>query len=156
MTTFYRDSSVEVTSRAIEVGGRSYALRELTTVWHRAGDRQVGRRRFAALVLAPLGPLVAAAGVVAIALRHDGAGATRLALFVVAGLLALSTVPLLDLVLGRVEQSYDRGARVHEIWARWRGREILLVRTGDRQRFGRIYRALSRALERTPTRAPRS
>jgi hypothetical protein len=36
---------------------------------------------------------------------------------------------------------------VHEIWARCRGTEVMLVRTDDRTRFGRIYRALQRALE---------
>jgi len=151
MITYYRDESVEITSLAVVVDGRAYPLHEMATVWHRAGRRDAAGRRTlltrAAFAVAPLAPIVAALAVAAIALRADLATGNRIVLFTIAGLLALATVPLLDLVLGRVENTYDRGTRVHEIWARWRDREVLLVRTGDQTRFGRIYRALERALE---------
>jgi hypothetical protein len=151
MITYYRDDSVEITSLAVLVDGRTYPLRELGRVWHRAGGRDAAGRRTlltrAAFAVAPLAPIVAALAVAAIALRADVSTGNRIVLFTVAGILALATVPLLDVVLGRVESTYDRGTRVHEIWARWRDREVLLVRTGDKTRFGRIYRALERALE---------
>jgi hypothetical protein len=80
-------------------------------------------------------------------LRMDAGLVAKLILFVIAAGLALATLPLLDLILGGMERTYDRGTRVHEIWARWRGTEVLLVRTADKTRFGRIYRALQRAVE---------
>lgn len=150
-TTYYHDAAVRVTSLAVQVNGRAYPLRELVTVWHRAGRRGASGWRTlgirVALVVVPLLPLVAAGGVVAVALRVEGSPVSRIVLFSLAGLLALGTAPLLDIALGRMERTYDRGTTVHEIWARWRGTEVLLVRTGDRLRFGRIYRALQRALE---------
>lgn len=153
LITYYRDDAVAITSLAIRVGERAYPLRELTAVWHRAGGRgATGRRTLltrVAFAVAPLAPLVAAAAVAALALLADLQPVNRVVLIVVAGLLALLTVPLLDLVLGVLEQTYDRGTRVHELWARWRGDQVLLVRTGDQLRFGRIYRALRRAVEST-------
>jgi hypothetical protein len=148
---YYDDHAVRVTSATVSIDGRAYPLRELVAVWHRAGrggasGRRTLRTRVTSAIL-PLLPLVAAAVVAAVAFAIDAAMMTKVVLFCVAGLLALATAPLLDLALGRVERTYDRGTRVHEIWARWRGTEILLVRTGDRLRFGRIYRALQRALE---------
>lgn len=151
MTIYYRDDSVLVTSAAVQVGGRSYPLREMAMVWHRRGGRGARGWRVllerAAFALAPLAPLVASAATVAVALRLQTALPNRVALLLAAGLLALLTVPLFDLALGAVERSYDRGTRVNEIWARWRGTEVLLLRTGDRLRFGRVYRALQRAIE---------
>jgi len=56
-------------------------------------------------------------------------------------------------LLERVDRSYDRGSRQLEIWGRTPGGDVLLLRTADAARFGRIYRALQRALE--PERATR-
>jgi hypothetical protein len=55
--------------------------------------------------------------------------------------------PLADVLLERMDRSYARGSRQVEIWALWRGRRVLLLRTGDQLRFGKIYRALQRAME---------
>jgi hypothetical protein len=153
MITFYADDSVRITSAAIQVGDRSYALGELALVWHQRGQAAPGRLRRAlmrrgALGLLPLAPPALALTVVVVALRLDTAPVNRVALLVLALLLALLTWPLLDLALGRVEKTYDRGTKVHEIWARWRGTDVLLLRTGNAMRFGRVYRALQRALER--------
>jgi hypothetical protein len=152
MTTYYRDGAVEITSWAVVVKGRAYPLGEVATVWHRAGGRDAAGRRTlrtrVALAVAPLAPLVAAAAVAAVGLRAESP-TNRIILLTVAVVLGLTALPLLDLVLGRVERTYDRGTRVHEIWVRWRGRDVLLLRTGDRLRFGRIYRALERALDAT-------
>lgn len=149
MVIYYRDETVQITSSTVQIDGRSYPLRELARVWHRANGRNprtlLTRVAFG---IAPLAPVVAAAGLVALGLQLDTA-AGRLVLLLLAGAVLLTIVPLLDLVLGHVERTYDRGTTVHEIWARWRGREVLLLRTGDRMRFGRIYRALERALEQS-------
>jgi hypothetical protein len=52
-----------------------------------------------------------------------------------------------DLVLDRVDRSHDQGSRELEIWARTPRGDVLLLHTRDRARFGRVYRALQRALE---------
>jgi hypothetical protein len=57
-------------------------------------------------------------------------------------------------LLERVDRSYDRGSRCLEIWGRVRGRDVLLLRTDNAQRFGQIYRALQRALEPTTSSRP--
>lgn len=152
MITFYDDDSVRITSAAIQVGERSYALGELAVVWHRRGQKVPGRLRRALLQrgllgLLPLAPLALATAIVVVALRMDTTPINRVALLVLAGLFGLLAWPLLDLALGRVEQTYDRGTRVHEIWARVRGTDVLLLRTGNAMRFGRVYRALQRAIE---------
>ena len=41
----------------------------------------------------------------------------------------------------------SRGSRRLEIWGRVGGADVLLLRTDDAQRFGRVYRALQRALD---------
>lgn len=149
--TYYRDGSVEITSQAVEVDGRKYPLRELAEVYHslggreRSGWRTLGVR--VAMALTPVAVGAAALGVALVAVRWEGGLVPRLILGALAAMLALATLPLLDLVLGGVEKTYDRGTRVREIWVRWRGAQVLLLRTGDQARFGRIYRALQRAVE---------
>jgi hypothetical protein len=151
MITYYRDDSIEVTSRAVQVDRRAYPLNELGMVYYRDGGRgPAGWRILGSRIAMALAPLALVAASIALALltvRLDASAATKLILFMVAGMLALATLPLLDLMLGGIERTYDRGTRVFEIWARWHGTEVMLVRTGDRTRFGRIYRALQRALE---------
>jgi Family of unknown function (DUF6232) len=151
MITYYRDDSVEITSRAIQVDNRLYRLGELATVHHRDGGRGPGAGRILgsriALALVPPLLVVAALALALVTILMDAGPVTKLLLFMVAGMLALAVVPLLDLTLGGIERTYDRGTRVHEIWAYWRGTEVMLVRTADRTRFGRIYRALRRAIE---------
>ena len=151
MITYYRDDSVEITSRAIQVDRRLYPLGELATVYYRDGGRETAGWRIlgsrVALALAPPVLVIAALAVALLTILMDAGFVTKLLLFMVAGMLALAVLPLLDLTLGGIERTYDRGTRVHEIWARWRGTEVMLVRTADRSRFGRIYRALQRALE---------
>jgi hypothetical protein len=38
-----------------------------------------------------------------------------------------------------------------EIWAVWRGKELMLLRVTDKTRFGQIYRAIQRTLEQHPS-----
>lgn len=42
------------------------------------------------------------------------------------------------------------GRKAREIWAIWRGKELMLLRVSDKTRFGQIYRAIQRALEQHP------
>jgi predicted nucleic acid-binding protein len=63
-------------------------------------------------------------------------------------LLGLAALPVADVLLERMDRSYARGSRNLQIWADVRGSEVLLLQTDDALRFGQIYRALQRALER--------
>jgi hypothetical protein len=143
-----RASDVQVTLDTIRVAGRSYPLVELDRVWHQRGPRSwrtIARRGALGALL--LGPLVAAAIALAIALNIEASFVTKLVVVVVAALLGLAVAPLMDLVLEHIDRSYARGAHTYQICARWRGATVLLVETDDALRFGQIYRALQRALE---------
>ncbi|HEX5200752.1 MAG TPA: DUF6232 family protein [Actinoplanes sp.] len=154
MTTYYRDSDVVVTSAGVRAHGREYPLAELRQVWHTRGRRSwatiAGRGVLGAAILLPI--LVGALGVGTALVAHASAGLTA---GLIGGgiLLGLATAPLADMLLERVDRSYDRGSRRREIWARTRRGDILLLSTADAARFGRIYRALQRALE--PSRVDR-
>jgi len=155
MTTYYRDDRVRVTGADLWVDGQRYALADLTYVWHRRGTpdaRAVSRRTGRWALLAGTGVLAAlfvAKTPVLVRVSHGVPNIyVRIALIVAgyAAVLAL-TWPVAELLLRGIDHVNVHGVAVHEIWAQWRGTEILLVRTGDALRFGRIYRALERALE---------
>jgi hypothetical protein len=151
VTTFYRDPEVWITSAGVRINGRDLPLSTLMQVWHRRGARSfrtiAGRGALALAILAPI--VIGALGIVIALLLHASATVT-VALLGGGILVGLATVPVADLVLDHVDRSYDRGSRPLEIWARTPRGEVLLLRTRDRARFGRIYRALQRALEPAP------
>lgn len=157
MTTFYRDDTVRVTAEWVQVGPRRLPIAELTYVWHqrarpnaRTVTRAVVRYGLITLITAPVavgagllaylmvgqwGPFVVAA----VALVLTGLGVT---------VLGVLLSPVLEFPLMALERSYDQGLAEREIWVRWRGEDLLLLRTGDAARFGKIYRAIERAIER--------
>jgi Family of unknown function (DUF6232) len=148
--TYYRDSDVLVSSGEIRMGGRRYRLGDLARIWHRRGTRSWGAAAGRGVLgLAMLIPIVVGALGVGIALVVHASPATTIALIGGGILVGLATAPLADVLLERVDRSYDRGSRCLEIWGRVRGRDVLLLRTDNAQRFGQIYRALQRALEPT-------
>lgn len=148
MTTYYRDPEVLITSSGVRMNGRDFRLPELLQVWYTRGARSWGVIAWrGALGLAMLLPLLAGALAVLVAVMIDAEIGTTLALVVGGILLGLAVVPVADLLLERVDRSYDRGSRDLEIWGRVRDGEVLLLRTADAQRFGRVYRALTRAME---------
>jgi xanthosine utilization system XapX-like protein len=148
MVTYYRDPEVLVTSAGVRAGGRAYRLGELIRVWHRRGRHTwtavAGRGVLGLAMLAPIG---AGAVGIAVALALHGSAATTIALVGGGILLGFATVPLADVLLDRVDRSYDRGSRRLEIWGRTRHGDVLLLATRDAQRFGQVYRALQRALD---------
>jgi hypothetical protein len=154
VTLYYRDDAVQVTSESIRAGGHAIPVAELTYVWHARGrpsarDRSHLLGRGVLIFLLSIPPLVAVVCVVSLAYAAEDRGewvlaATILAVFVVG---ALALTPFLELPLGWLDRSYDRGAGVHELWVQRRGQEIMLVRTSDQLRFGQIYRAVQRAVE---------
>lgn len=155
VTLYYRDDTVQVTSESIRTSGHTVPVAELTYVWHdrgpasaRARSRLLGRGVLIFLLSIP--PLVAIVCVVSLVYAAQDTGEWLLAGTIVAvcvvGTLALT--PFLELPLSWLDRSYDRGSAVHELWVQYRGREVMLLRTSDALRFGQIYRAVQRAVER--------
>ena len=148
MTTYYRDADVVVTSSGIRMNGREYPLAELRQVWHTRGRRSwgtiAGRGVLGVAMLLPI--LVGALGV-GIALVAHAPVAVTAGLIGGGILVGLAAAPLADVLLEHVDRSYDRGSRRREIWVRTRQGDVMLLSTVDAARFGRIYRALQRALE---------
>jgi len=148
VTTYYRDPDVWIASTGVRMNGRDLRLDDLLQVWHTRGRRSwstiAGR---GAVGLAILTPVVVGLLGIAVALVIDASTSTTIALVGGGVLVGLAVAPLADVLLERVDRSYDRGSRVREIWARTPGGDLLLLSTADSARFGRIYRALQRALE---------
>ena len=153
MTTYYRDGQVWITSAGVRIDGRDLPLRALRQVWHRRGTRSwrtvAGRGALGVAILCPI-----VLGLLAIGTAWALHASASLTVALVGGgiLVGLATVPVADVMLEHIDRSYDRGSRDLEIWARTPTGDTLLLRTRDAARFGRIYRALQRALE--PTRQP--
>lgn len=146
MIIYYHDRSVQVTSTAIRTTDRIYPLDELTRVWyqrHQRSWRELAGRGFWGLTY--LLPFVGAAAGFAVAFTFDLSFGARVLVIVAAILVGLSAGPLIDPILGKLDDSFDRGLYVHEIWVEWRGQEIRVLETRDASRFGRIYRAVERA-----------
>lgn len=164
MIIYYRDETVAVTSTFIRFDGQTYPLVELDYVWHRQAPpdwrirgRTLGRGVLnTGMIVAGMLGLVAIVGLIASAYGESRLAAAlgelpipRNTLLLLAALLLLLgfAVPVWEWALHRVDDSYDKGDAIYEIWARRRGEELLLLRIADATRFGKIYRALQRALE---------
>ncbi|WP_229071250.1 DUF6232 family protein [Actinoplanes sp. DH11] len=148
MTTYYRDPEVLITSAGVRMNGQNFRLPELIQVWYARGARRWGVIAWrGALGLTIMLPLLVGLLAVGVALVIEASFTTTLALLVGGVLIGLAVVPAADLLLERVDRSYDRGSRNLEIWGRVPAGDVLLLRTDDAQRFGRVYRALQRALE---------
>lgn len=149
MIEYYRDRTVTVTSTGVRVDGTAYRLGEFARVWHSRGRRSLrsvaGR---GALGVAMTIPLLAGLLGIAVALSIDASTTITIALLGGGILLGLAALPIADVLLERMDRSYARGSRSLQIWADVRGSEVLLLQTDDALRFGQIYRALQRALER--------
>ncbi|WP_319461632.1 DUF6232 family protein [Micromonospora sp. RTP1Z1] len=148
MITYYDDRSVQVTSTAVRVDGRSFPLAEISMVWHRRGSRSwrvlAGR---GAIGAALAGPLVAAVLGVGLAVVLHRSPTVTVAIVGASVLVGLGVGPLADFLFEHLDRSYARGSRQLEMWARWRGQPVRLLCTGDALRFGQIYRAVQRAMD---------
>jgi hypothetical protein len=152
MTTFYRDSAVYVGSAELQVEDQAYRLDDLELVWHRRGPRGapgvaliVGRF---VLILAVLA-IIAGAGVAMRDVDISGYDSTTVLIGAVVGVVVAGVVGLflVEGVITLIERSYEKGGAEHQIWARHLNADILLFATRDKLRFGKIYRALQRAIE---------
>jgi hypothetical protein len=92
-------------------------------------------------------PILVGALGVAVAFVIDASRSVTIGLIGGGILIGLAAAPLADLLLEQVDRSYDRGSRHREIWARTARGDELLLSTRDAARFGKVYRALQRALE---------
>ncbi|MEV0328913.1 DUF6232 family protein [Micromonospora echinospora] len=154
MTLYYQDDTVQVTSESIRVDGHTLRLPEITYVWHARGRSTLGQHsrklgRGGLVLLLSLPPLVALLCVISLAWSAQDRGNWTLALIVLAAFAvgALVLAPFLELPLGWLDRSYERGDRTHELWVQHRGHDILLLSSPDALRFGQIYRAVQRAVE---------
>jgi hypothetical protein len=143
---YYSDRSVRVTSTGIQVDGELHRFDQLTRIWHRRDQRSwraVAGRGFWSLT--SIAPLIAAVIGVVVAIQLDVGAGVRAVVVVAAILVGLAAGPLMDPVMGKLDDSFDRGVHLHEIWVERDGAEVLLLQTRDASRFGRIYRAVQRA-----------
>lgn len=164
MITYYRDESVAVTSTFIQINGQLFRLVDLDYIWHREAspDWRVRGRTFGrgvlntAMILAGFVGVIALVAIIAAAYGESKLAAavgdlpiprnTLLLLAVVLLLLGL-VAPVWEWALHRVDDSYDKGNAIYEIWASIGGQELMLLRLSDATRFGKIYRSIERALE---------
>ncbi|OLB82746.1 MAG: hypothetical protein AUI14_00160 [Actinobacteria bacterium 13_2_20CM_2_71_6] len=157
MRTYYRDQHVQITSSAIYVDGHRYALDQLDQVW-RTGRARAGRR-----VLVGIGVLLVAVAVLA-ASRYTvwmgalgrqfqhwlSAGPETVAIIAVSALvLAVLGVLAVEAALRAIEDIRGH-ARHLELWASVGGHQLMLLRTNDAERFGKVCRALTRARANRP------
>lgn len=154
VTLYYRDDTVQVTSESVRTGGQAVPIAELTYVWHARGvtsarerSRLLGRGVLVFLLSIP--PLVAIVCLVSLfyAARDSGEWLVAGTIVAVCVVGALALMPFLELPLGWLDRSYDRGTRVQELWVQYQGKEVMLLRTSNALRFGQIYRAVQRAVE---------
>jgi|SRR5688572_13534986 len=152
MTTFYRDNAVYVGSAEFQVEDQAYRLDDLELVWHKRGPRGapgvaliVGRL---VLILAVIG-IIAGTGVAVRGVDISGYDTMTVLIGAVVGVVLAGTVGLflVEGVITLIERLYEKGGAEHQIWARYLNTDILLFATRDKLRFGKIYRALQRAIE---------
>ena len=155
MIVYYRDRHVVVTSEALLIDNVRIPLARLEYVWHREGQAEVrvrlriAQRGVIGFGLA-IGVLLALIGVLYLFATLAGeAGTAGRVLLPLAGVVALIGFagPILEMALQRMDTSVDQGHQVYEICAVVDGTERRLIRVAAAHRFGKIYRALQRALE---------
>lgn len=146
--TYYRDRYVRVTSQAIQVDGEVVPFRELTRVWYRRDHPSLlVLARRGGLGLSLMAPAVIAVIGLIVAISLDASLSVRVLIGAASILVGLGTALVLDPILDQVDASFDRGLHQHEIWIERNGVKLCLLHTRDAARFGRIYRALERAVD---------
>jgi hypothetical protein len=153
MRIYYRDAEVELTSLTIVVHDRRYQLDRIEALSRRSRGMPGGRLFGQLSVLLVVGA-VAILGFGLGSRGHLPSGSvaslfgstTGLVLLCVGGF-AVSVLLILafEAVLHGMENARRFGRR-QELWVRYQGVDILVVSTTDSVRFGKIYRAMVRAL----------
>ena len=153
MRTYYRDAEIYLTSSAIWFDERRYPLDGIEGMWRRSRGLPGGRLLGQLAVLITVGALAVLG--FGLGVRGHLSGGTLARLFgsttglVVVGVvgLGLSVVAVLaiEAVLHGME-SARRFGRQQELWVRYLGSDLLVLSTSDSVRFGKVQRALIRAL----------
>ncbi len=158
MTTHYRDDQIVVTSAYLRINDQTWRLSELDYVWHRqirpdwrVRGRTAGRGVLNVLMIlagfAGAAVLIAVLSSAYIELKISAVPKNTLIVVAIL-LLIMGFVPLIwEWALTRVDDSYDKGDAIYEMWATIHGTHVLLLRLPDATRFSKIYRGLQRALE---------
>jgi hypothetical protein len=164
MIVFYRDSEIIVNSAAIQIGSRRYRFADIEYIWHeeasptwRVRGRTLGRGVLnTVMILAGFAGAILLVGLIASAVTESRLASavgelplprnTLILLAIV--LLGLGLIaPIWEWMLHRVDDSYDKGNAIYEIWVRIDGSDLCLVRIADATRFRKIYRGIERAQE---------
>lgn len=130
----YRHSGIVITVETLQVGGRRYAIAELTDLRTARGPYDPVLLRVVALSGASVVAVAAAVGV------HQPP--TQLG---VAGYLTLLVGGFLPMTVAAVGSRLR--PRPFELWAEHRGQSTLLYRAPDERHYGQVTRALLRAVE---------
>jgi hypothetical protein len=153
MRIYYRDAGIQLTSSAIWVDGRQYPLDQIEGVWRRGRGLPGGRLVIQLAILLWVGALAVLSFDFGVRGHVSGGMLTRLFTstggLVVVGVLGLAVSVLVVLAIEAVLhglESARRFGREQELWVRVDGVDTLLLSTADSVRFGKIYRALVRAL----------
>jgi hypothetical protein len=153
MRTYYQDAGILLTSSAIWVDGRQYPLDQIEGVWRRARGLPGGRLMVQLMILVWVGALAVLSFGLGVR-GHVNSGAmarlfTSTGGLVVIGVLGLVLSVLVVLGIEAVLhglESARRFGRQQELWVRIRGVDRMLLSTADSVRFGKIHRALVRAI----------
>jgi hypothetical protein len=153
MRVYYRDTEVELTSLTIVVHDRQYRLDRIEALSRRSrglpGGRLLGQLAVLLMVgaVAILGFGLGVHGHVRSGTVASLFGSTTGLVLLCVGGFAVSVLLILafEAVLHGME-SARRFGRHQELWVRYDGMDTLVVSTSDSLRFGKIYRALVRAL----------
>ena len=94
--------------------------------------------------------IIAGGGMAMRGIDFSGYDNSTILIGAVVGVVVIGAVGLfvVEGVITVIERSYEKGGAEHQIWARHLNTDILLFATRDKLRFGKIYRALQRAMER--------
>jgi hypothetical protein len=152
MTTYYRDRAIQVDADALVVGDQVYRLNDLDLVWHRRGPR--GAKGAATVLVRMLLVVAVLAAIAAVALALRRVDFSKYDTVVVlggaiVGVVLAATVGLfiVEGAITLIERSHDRSGSEYQIWAHHHGADLILFATRDRLIFGKVYRALQRAIE---------
>jgi hypothetical protein len=138
MRVYYRSSSVLVTDQAIEIRGthsRTIAIDAIDHVYVVSSETRVPRR----LVLSRLWPTLCATAILALCSVEDPPHGARMWLLVATAALLIGGLGLII--------APARTHPVHELWVVTNGSHSCLLRHPDRQLFGQLLRAVTRARE---------
>ena len=154
MTIFYRDETILISSSEIEIGDQRYPLDRLSRVWH-CRTRRLSRGGYVLFTRVGVVVIVICALIgIGVAVVSIDFGTYTWQVRTVAALVLMAAAAAaslgVDPVLELLDQSHEQSHGIHEVWANTDTGTVLLFSTPDSFRFGKVYRALSRAIEQSP------